>query len=141
MKRFFGLLIVILAVFAAAQAVVPDQPYMEAALADLNKAKTELAAALRNKGGHRATAASLTQQAINQVKAGISFARTTHNHTTLGAPDQPHMQAALDALTSARNNLDRAEADKGGHRAKAIDLVKQAIDEVNAGITAGEGGR
>jgi hypothetical protein len=140
MKRLFGSLIVILAVFAAAQAVVPDQPYMEAALADLNTAKTELAAALRNKGGHRATAASLTQQAINQVKAGISFART-HNHTTVSSPDQPHMQAALGALTSARNNLDKAEADKGGHRAKAIDLVKQAIDEVNAGITAGEGGR
>jgi len=140
MKKLFGSLIVVLAVFAAAQAVVPDQPFMEAALADLNTAKTELASALRNKGGHRATAAQLTQQAINQVKAGIAFART-HNHTTVKAPDQPHMQAALDALKSARNNLDKAEADKGGHRAKAIDLVKQAIDEVNAGITAGEGGR
>jgi hypothetical protein len=140
MRRLFGSLVVILAVFAAAQAVVPDQPYMEAALADLNTAKTELAAALRNKGGHRATAASLTQQAINQVKAGIAFARS-HNHRIVRAPDQPHMQAALGALTSARNNLDKAEADKGGHRAKAIDLVKQAIDEVNAGINAGEGGR
>ena len=140
MRKLFGSLIVLLAVFAAAQATVPDQPYMEAALADLTKAKTELAAALRNKGGHRATAASLTQQAINQVNAGIAFARR-HNHRTFGAPDQPHMQAALDALTSARNNLDKAEADKGGHRAKAIDLVKQAIAEVNAGITAGEGGR
>jgi len=140
MKKLFGSLIVVLAVFAAAQATVPDQPYMEAALADLNKAKTELAAALRNKGGHRATAANLTQQAINQVKAGMAFAKT-HNHTTVSAPDQPHMQAALAALTSARNNLDKADADKGGHRAKAIDLIKQAIDEVNAGITAGEGGR
>jgi hypothetical protein len=140
MRKLFGSLIVVLAVFAAAQAVVPDQPFMEAALVDLNTAKTELASALRNKGGHRATAASLTQQAINQVKAGIAFART-HNHATVKAPDQPHMQAALDALKSARNNLDKAEADKGGHRAKAIDLVKQAIDEVNAGITAGEGGR
>ena len=140
MRKLFGSLIVVLAMFAAAQAVVPDQPFMEAALADLNTAKTELASALRNKGGHRATAAQLTQQAIKQVQAGIAFART-HNHTTVKAPDQPHMQAALDALKSARNNLDKAEADKGGHRAKAIDLVKQAIDEVNAGITAGEGGR
>ena len=139
MKKLFGSLIVVLAVFAAAQAVVPDQPYMQAALTDLNTAKTELGLALRNKGGHRATAAKLTQQAISQVNAGIGFART-HNHTTVKAPDQPHMQAALAALTSARNNLDKAEADKGGHRAKAIDLVKQAIDEVNAGITAGEGG-
>jgi hypothetical protein len=33
MKKLFGSLIVVLAVFAAAQAVVPDQPYMEVALA------------------------------------------------------------------------------------------------------------
>ena len=140
MKKLFGSLLVVLAVLVAAQAVVPDQPFMEAALADLTTAKTELASAMRNKGGHRATAASLTQQAINQVKDGIAFARR-HNHATLNAPDQPHMQAALDALKSARNNLDKAEADKGGHRAKAIELVNHAIDEVNAGIAAAEGGR
>ncbi len=55
----------------------------------------------------------------------------------MGAPDQPHMQAALDHLKSARKNLDKANADKGGHRAKAIALVNQAIDEVNLGISAG----
>jgi len=47
------------------------------------------------------------------------------------------MQAALDHLKSARKNLDKANADKGGHRAKAIALVNQAIDEVNLGISAG----
>ncbi|MFN2577737.1 MAG: hypothetical protein ABR607_08605 [Pyrinomonadaceae bacterium] len=46
------------------------------------------------------------------------------------------MQAALDALTSARN-LDRTNSDKDGHRASAIDLVKQAIAEVKLGIEAG----
>jgi len=140
MKKLFASLIVILALIASAYAMVPDQPFMEAALSDLNKAKVELAAAMRNKGGHRGNAAALTQQAIVQVKEGIGFARK-HNHATATTPDQPHMQAALDALKSARDNLDKAEADKGGHRAKAIDLVKQAIDEVNAGIQAAEGGR
>jgi hypothetical protein len=42
---------------------------------------------------------------------------------------QPHMQAALSHLRAARRELDLASADKGGHRAKAIDLVNQAIDE------------
>jgi hypothetical protein len=40
-------------------------------------------------------------------------------------------------LESARNNLDHATNDKGGHRARAIDLVKDAIDEVKRGIEAG----
>lgn len=47
---------------------------------------------------------------------------------------QPHMQAALDHLRDARAQLEQASADKGGHRVKAIELVNQAIDEVQAGI-------
>ena len=48
--------------------------------------------------------------------------------------DQPHMQAALEHLRQARGSLDRATADKGGHRGKAIRLVNDAIAEVEAGI-------
>jgi len=47
---------------------------------------------------------------------------------------QPHMEAALDALKTARRELDAASADKGGHRANALGLVKQAIAEVERGI-------
>lgn len=52
--------------------------------------------------------------------------------------DQPHMDAALDALKAARRELNAATADKGGHRAKAIDLVKEAISEVEKGIEWGK---
>ncbi len=48
--------------------------------------------------------------------------------------DQPHMQAALDALKLADRELAAASADKGGHRAKAQDLVRQAIVQVERGI-------
>ena len=48
--------------------------------------------------------------------------------------DQPHMRAALNALRTARNELQIASANKGGHRAKAIDLVNQAITQVEKGI-------
>ncbi len=47
---------------------------------------------------------------------------------------QPHMQAALKNLRQARANLNSATADKGGHRERAIDLVNQAIGQVEAGI-------
>ena len=134
MKRILGILIVVFGLMAVASATPPDQPFMEAARADLQKAKSELNLATRDKGGHRAKAVNLVNQAISQVNAGIAYDRR-HNHA-MALPDQPHMQAALDALQSARNNLDKASADKGGHRAKAIDLVKEAIDEVRAGIQA-----
>ena len=48
--------------------------------------------------------------------------------------DQPHMQAALEHLRAARAELDRADADKGGHRAKAITLVNDAIAQVERGM-------
>ena len=133
LKRIGGVLIVVLGLITVASAATPpDQPFMEAARTDLQRAKAELQLATRDKAGHRAKAVTLVNEAIGQVNAGIQYARR-HNHT---APEQPHMQAALDALESARTNLDKADADKGGHRAKAIDLVKDAIAEVKAGIEA-----
>ena len=120
-----------------------DQPNMQAARADLQTAKRELQQATADKGGHRVNAISLVNRAIAEVNAGINFDRR-HNHasaltagTLFGTPDQPHMERAKDALESAKNNLERATADKGGHRAKALDLVKEAIDEVKKGISAG----
>lgn len=122
---------------------VPDQPFMQSARADLQTAKRELQRATPDKGGHRVKAISLVNQAIAQVNAGIAYDRR-HNHaSTLTAdspfavvPDQPHMTAALAALESAQNNLERATGDKGGHRARAIGLVKDAISEVKKGIGA-----
>lgn len=48
--------------------------------------------------------------------------------------DQPHMQAALDHLRAARRQLEVAEADKGGHRVKALRLVSEAVVQVEHGI-------
>jgi predicted metal-dependent hydrolase len=117
---------------------VPDQPFMRAARADLQTAKSQLQQATPDKGGHRVKAIALVNQAIAQCNAGIAWDRR-HNHAEVllaGAPDQPHMQAALTALESAKNNLERATSDKGGHRVRALDLVKNAISEVKKGIEA-----
>lgn len=48
--------------------------------------------------------------------------------------DQPNMQAALTALEQARASLERATADKGGHRVKAMKHVDAAIAEVKSGM-------
>ncbi len=47
---------------------------------------------------------------------------------------QPEMHAALEHLRQAKVNLEKGLHDKGGHRARALDLVNQAIAEVNEGI-------
>lgn len=50
------------------------------------------------------------------------------------AEPQPKMRQALDNLRDAQRALEQASHDKGGHRAKALQLTRQAIDEVQAGI-------
>jgi hypothetical protein len=47
---------------------------------------------------------------------------------------QTHMINARGDLQNAQNELQQAYADKGGHRIAAINLVQQAIDQVNQGI-------
>jgi hypothetical protein len=122
----------------------PDQPRMNAARADLQKARAQLVAAEHNKGGHRAKALSLVNQAIVAVQRGIQFDRM-NNHAQLATNverssvpfDQPHMRQALEHLKDARNNLEAATADKGGYRVRAIQLINEAIEQVNLGIVAG----
>ena len=50
------------------------------------------------------------------------------------ATGQPHMQAALDHLRSARDELNRAAIDKGGHRERAIARIDEAINQTQRGI-------
>jgi hypothetical protein len=130
---------------------VPDQPFMQAARTDLQKARAALQRAEHNKGGHRANAISLINSAILEVNRGITFDRThlrrryeaeltgMDNASLIrpAAVDQPNMRTALEHLQNAKQNLQSASADKGGHRQNALDLVNRAIDEVNRGIAAG----
>lgn len=52
-----------------------QQPHMFAALGDLKSARGELQVAMHDKGGHRANALGLVNQAIGEVQAGISAGR------------------------------------------------------------------
>ena len=47
---------------------------------------------------------------------------------------QPHMVNALELLRSARGELERSTANKGGHRERAIEAVDRAIRETREGI-------
>jgi hypothetical protein len=50
------------------------------------------------------------------------------------ADDQPKMKEALESLEHAKQQLQQAEHDKGGHRAEAIKHIDQAIAQVKAGM-------
>ncbi len=124
-----------------------DQPNMIAARKDLNDANASLRKTTADKGGHRNSAMNLVSRAINAVNDAIAYDRnhqtpgerrkrnSDSDETAFSSPlDQPHMRAANDRLQDALNHLQRATADKGGHRARAMDLVRDAIAEVNKGI-------
>jgi type II secretory pathway pseudopilin PulG len=72
---------------------------------------------------------------FNTILAGAAALVAVAVPSRAGAQErQPKMQAALEALRQARQALDQASPDKGGHRVKAIELVNQAIAEVEKGI-------
>jgi hypothetical protein len=48
--------------------------------------------------------------------------------------DQPHMQSALNHLMAARDELQQASSDKGGHRVAALEAVNNAIRHTRQGI-------
>jgi hypothetical protein len=143
MMKAKSLFVVMFMLGAVAIAGAVDQPNMQAARSSLQTAKAELQTATPDKGGHRVNAIKLVNAAIAEVNAGIAFDRQ-HNHVSaLSAerlfgvgPDQPHMQNALTALENAKDSLEKATTDKGGHRVKALGFVKDAIDEVKKGMDA-----
>ena len=47
---------------------------------------------------------------------------------------QPHMQSALDHMLAAKRELQAAPSDKGGHRVRAIELIDEAVVEVEQGM-------
>lgn len=68
-------LVVVLATGFIAGRAAADQPHMQAALEHLRAAKVELEKATPDKGGHRAKAIALTNDAIVEVERGIAYDR------------------------------------------------------------------
>lgn len=54
--------------------------------------------------------------------------------SSVSADPQPKMREALVDLRAAAHTLEGASRDKGGHRAKALELTRAAIQQVEAGM-------
>jgi hypothetical protein len=79
----------------------------------------------------------LKGMAALSVGAAVATVATGFTDTAALASGQPHMDQALADLQAALHQLNVALHDKGGHRVKAIALVKEAISETTKGIAAG----
>lgn len=139
-KKIVGFFIVSAVMMSLVILTLPaaaDQPFMLAARNDCNKALGFLRRATADKGGHRQNAMNLTSRAISEINLGIAYDRnhdSDFDENEIITSDQPNMIKAKEALKNARENLEKATADKGGHRAAALRLVNDAIDEVQRGI-------
>lgn len=64
---------------------------------------------------------------------GLSWYSVVHAQTAGMARHEPHMSAAMGHLEQAKAELERAVPNKGGHRERALELVNQALQQVQEG--------
>ena len=67
------------------------------------------------------------------VLAGLSLYSLGNPQTAGMARHEPHMSAAMGHLEQAKAELEKAAANKGGHRERAMQLVDQAMQQVQEG--------
>jgi hypothetical protein len=58
---------------------------------------------------------------------------SVHAQTHGMARHEPHMSAAMGHLHQAKDELERATPNKGGHREKAMQLIDEALQQVQEG--------
>jgi hypothetical protein len=119
-------------------------PEMEAALVALRAARDHLHVAATAYGGHRANAERLADQAIAEVREGLSYAESGRAGSAETPPlatgqrrpvrGYPEMHAALNDLRTARGHLMRGSTKFGGRRLAALRLTNQAIAQCLAAL-------
>jgi hypothetical protein len=67
------------------------------------------------------------------VAAGMSVYSLVYAQTRHMAIHEPHMSAAFGHLEQAKAELEKATLTKGGHREKALQMVDQAMQQIQQG--------
>jgi hypothetical protein len=67
------------------------------------------------------------------VLMGLSLYSVLHAQDRQMAIHEPHMSAAYGHLQQAKAELERAAPNKGGHREKAMQMVDQAMRQIEEG--------
>lgn len=132
--------LVLLSTLATVALGFKTDPYLKSTRTQLMKARAHLFAGEGDKEGPRGKAIAYTAAAIDEVEAAM---KSNHHHhaqpptaglatsTSSGASfEGSHMRKALIHLKQAKENLGAAASDQAGHRAKAMELIDKAIEEV-----------
>ncbi|HZR63690.1 MAG TPA: hypothetical protein VFA85_01005 [Terriglobales bacterium] len=64
---------------------------------------------------------------------GLGWYSSVHAQTREMARHEPHMSAAIGHLEQAKAELEKATANKGGYREKAMQLVDEALQQTQEG--------
>lgn len=64
---------------------------------------------------------------------GLSLYSVLHAQSRGMAIHEPHMSAAYGHLQQAKDELEKATPNKGGHREKAMQMVDQAMRQIEEG--------
>ena len=130
-----------------------DHPMMREAEQALQQARISLQQAAQQFAGHREKALEYVNQATQEINLGLQYAAQHggSNPYNAGVNNQgyvrpmasgaintsfPRMSEAQQALEQARNALQQAGTEFGGHRSTALNYVNQALQEINLGIQA-----
>jgi hypothetical protein len=65
--------------------------------------------------------------------AGLCMAASTVT-LAAGRERHPNIRRALDALRAARNDLEHADHDFGGHRVEAMEAIDRAIEQLGVAL-------
>ena len=93
----------------------------------------------RNSPTKSAVAASKFWKGYALVVTGVLAFVAGNAVAPADATPEPHLSNAKVKLESAVKALNTAKGEFGGHRAQAIDLTRQAIEEVNLALKAPRG--
>ena len=72
--------------------------------------------------------AAIAVMAVFVIALGVSQANPAQ------AEKQPRVERAIALLIEAREQLQKASTDKGGHRVRAINQINKALTEIRKGI-------
>ncbi|HXW92287.1 MAG TPA: hypothetical protein VEK33_17175 [Terriglobales bacterium] len=115
---------------AAVQKDVPAE--FQAAISEMQNAKSSLERAGDKWGGHRVKAIAFIDQALRVAGQPPAASKTEMDS---GPKDEPaEMQSGTTALQNAESDFERSGNEWGGRRAKAMSLIHQALEELQLGI-------
>jgi hypothetical protein len=119
-------------------------PRLHIALYELRKAQVEMKEAGTDFGGHKLKAMKATKAAIRQIELCLEAVGEGTKGLPPGKGDFkkfknfPHIRHAAVALRDAREALENAPSNFGGHKADAIRDIDRALEQLRLAIKAAE---